>query len=77
VFVTGHAVLGPADGDFTRHCAVLERPVADVGPEYTPTAGRAGRRVRYRAYLCPVTGLCIDGAIVRAGEEPPVGLRLT
>ncbi|TWD11711.1 N-methylhydantoinase B [Streptomyces sp. T12] len=77
VSLTGRAVLGPADGDFTQYCAVLEQPVASHGPEFTPAAGRPGREVRYRAYLCPVTGLRIDGTVVRAGEELPPGLRLT
>jgi N-methylhydantoinase B len=77
VSLTGRAVLGPADGDFTSYCAILERPITDQGTEFLPTEGRIGKEMRYRAYLCPVTGLRIDGAIVRAGEELPPGIRLT
>jgi N-methylhydantoinase B len=74
---TGRAVLGPVTGNFKEHCAVLERPTSEVGPEYAAPAGRAGERMRYREYLCPVTGLRIDSEIVRPGEDMLHGMRLT
>ena len=76
VSVTGRAVLGPVTGNFQTHCAVLERPTSEVGPEYVPPAGRAGERIRYREFLCPVTGLRIDSEIVRPGEGMLHGVRL-
>ena len=74
--VTGRAVLGPVSGNFQEHCAVLERSTSAVGPEYVSAAGRAGEEMRYREFLCPVTGLRIDSEIVRPGEDMPNGLRL-
>jgi N-methylhydantoinase B len=76
VSVTGRAKLGPVTGNFKEQCAVLERPTGDVGPEYVSPSGRAGERMRYREFLCPVTGLRIDSEIVRPGEEMLHGLRL-
>jgi N-methylhydantoinase B len=74
--VTGRAVLGPVTGNFKEHCAVRERPTSEVGPEYVSPAGRAGERMRYREFLCPVTGLRIDSEIVRPGEDILQGVRL-
>jgi N-methylhydantoinase B len=76
VTVTGRAVLGPVTGNFKEHCAVLERPTSEVGPEYVSPPGRAGERMRYREFLCPVTGLRIDSEIVRPGEDMLHGVRL-
>jgi N-methylhydantoinase B len=76
VSVTGRAVLGPVSGNFKEHCAVLERPTSAVGPEYVSPAGRAGEAMRYREFLCPVTGLRIDSEIVRPGEDMLNGVRL-
>jgi N-methylhydantoinase B len=69
VSVTGRAVLAPAGGNFKDGCAVLERPLHDVAPEFAIRAGRAGHRIRYREYLCPVTGLRVDSEIVEEGHE--------
>ena len=76
VSVTGRAVLGPVTGNFKEHCAVLERPTSEVGPEYVSPAGRAGERMRYREFLCPLTGLRIDSEIVRPGEDMLHDVRL-
>ena len=76
VSVTGRAVLGTVSGNFKEHCAVLERPTSEVGPEYVSPAGRAGEAMRYREFLCPVTGLRIDSEIVRPGEDMLNGVRL-
>ena len=56
VTVTGRAVLTPASGNFKDGCAVLERPLRAVDPEFATREGRAGYLVRYREYLCPATG---------------------
>jgi N-methylhydantoinase B len=69
VSVTGRAVLAPAGGDFKDGCAVLERPLRDVAPEFATRVGRPGHRMRYREYLCPVTGLRVDSEIVEEGDE--------
>jgi N-methylhydantoinase B len=69
VSVTGRAVLAPAGGNFKDGCAVLERPLRDVAPEFATREGRAGHRMRYREYLCPVTGLRVDSEIIREGDE--------
>jgi N-methylhydantoinase B len=69
VSVTGRAVLAPAGGDFKAGCAVLERPLPDVDPEFASRAGRAGQRMRYREYLCPRTGLRVDSEILQEGDE--------
>jgi N-methylhydantoinase B len=69
VSVTGRVVLAPAGGNFKDGCAVLERPLHDVAPEFTAREGRAGHRTRYREYLCPVTGLRVDSEIVKEGDE--------
>ena len=76
VSVTGRAVLGPVTGNFKEHCAVLERPTSQVGPEYVSPPGRAGERMRYREFLCPVTGVRIDSEIVRPGEDTLHDVRL-
>jgi N-methylhydantoinase B len=76
VSVTGRALLGPVTGNFKERCSVLERPTSEVGPEYVSPAGRAGERMRYREFLCPVTGLRIDSEIVRPGEDMLHGVRL-
>ncbi|HEY4939590.1 MAG TPA: acetone carboxylase subunit gamma, partial [Actinomycetota bacterium] len=69
VSVTGRVVLAPAGGNFKDGCAVLERPLSDVAPEFATREGRAGHRMRYREYLCPVTGLRVDSEIIKEGDE--------
>lgn len=69
VTVTGRAVLAPASGNFKDGCAVLERPLHTVAPEFATREGRAGYLVRYREYLCPVTGLRVDSEIIKDGDE--------
>jgi N-methylhydantoinase B len=69
VSVTGRVVLAPVDGNFKDGCAVLERPLHQVAPEFASRAGRAGHRIRYREYLCPVSGLRVDSEIVKEGDE--------
>ncbi|MGW4560208.1 hydantoinase B/oxoprolinase family protein [Streptomyces sp. NPDC004365] len=70
VSVTGRAVLGPVTGNYKDGCAVLERPVRDLAPEYATHKARAGYTVRHREYLCPVTGLRIETEILRDGDKP-------
>jgi N-methylhydantoinase B len=69
VTVTGRAVLAPVGGNYKDGCAVLERPLRTVAPEFATRDGRAGYLVRYREYLCPVTGLRVDSEIVKDGDE--------
>jgi N-methylhydantoinase B len=69
VSVTGRAVLAAVGDNFKDGCAVLERPLHDVAPEFATREGRAGHRMRYREYLCPVTGLRVDSEIVKEGDE--------
>jgi N-methylhydantoinase B len=69
VTVTGRVVLASAGGNFKDGCAVLEHPLYDVAPEFAAREGRAGQRMRYREYLCPVTGLRVDSEIVKEGDE--------
>ncbi len=69
VTVTGRAVLAPAGGNFKDGCAVLERPLRTVAPEFATREGRAGYLTRYREYLCPVTGLRVDSEIVKEGDQ--------
>jgi N-methylhydantoinase B len=70
VTVTGRAVLALAGSNFKDGCAVLERPLHSVAPEFATRDGRAGYQARYREYLCPVTGLRVDSEIVKPGDEP-------
>jgi N-methylhydantoinase B len=70
VTVSGGALLGPTSGNFKDGCAVLERPVRELGPEYAIREGRAGWTVRYREYLCPITGRRIDTELLREGDAP-------
>jgi len=69
VTVTGRAVLGPASGNFKDGCAVLERPLRTVAPEFGTREGRAGYQALYREYLCPITGLRVDSEIINEGDE--------
>jgi N-methylhydantoinase B len=69
VSLTGRVVLAPATGNFKDGCAVLERPLPDVAPEFATREGRAGHRARYREYLCPATGLRVDSEILKEGDE--------
>jgi N-methylhydantoinase B len=69
VTVTGRAVLARASGNFKDGCAVLERPLHTVAPEFATPEGRAGYLMRYREYLCPVTGLRVDSEIIKGGDE--------
>ena len=69
VSLTGRVVLARAGGNFKDGCAVLERPLHDVAPEFATREGRAGQRARYREYLCPVTGLRVDSEIIKEGDE--------
>jgi N-methylhydantoinase B len=69
VSVTGRAVLAPVGGNFKDGCAVLEHPLRDIAPEFAVHEGRAGHLVRYREYLCPVTGLRVDSEILKEGDE--------
>jgi N-methylhydantoinase B len=69
VTVTGRAVLAPASGNYKEGCAVLERPLRMVAPEFATREGRAGYQMRYREYLCPVTGLRVDSEIISEGDE--------
>jgi len=70
VTVSGRALLGPTSANFKDGCAVLERPVRELGPEFATQEGRAGWTVRYREYLCPITGRRIDTELLREGDEP-------
>ncbi|WP_433754495.1 hydantoinase B/oxoprolinase family protein [Nocardia sp. CA-135398] len=67
---TGRALLGPVDGNYKQHCAVLDRPVHELGPEYATAEQRAGFAIRFREYLCPITGLRVETEILRDGDEP-------
>lgn len=69
VTVTGRAVLAPASGNYKDGCAVLERPLHTVAPEFATRRGRAGYLMRYREYLCPVTRLRVDSEIIADGAE--------
>jgi N-methylhydantoinase B len=77
VTVTGRAVLAPASGNYKDGCAVLERPLHTVAPEFATRRGRAGYLMRYREYLCPVTGLRVDSEIIADGTDKraPMWLR--
>ena len=70
VTVTGRAVLAPGSGNFKDGCAVRERLLRTVAPEFATREGRVGYLVRYREYLCPVTGLRVDSEIIAAGDDP-------
>ncbi|WP_326836937.1 hydantoinase B/oxoprolinase family protein [Amycolatopsis rhabdoformis] len=67
---TGRALLGPVTAGYKDGCAVLERSLRDLGPEFATHEARAGYTVRYREYLCPVTGLRVETEILREGDEP-------
>jgi Hydantoinase/oxoprolinase N-terminal region len=64
-------VLSAKDGPVAgvHGCAVLERPLRTVAPEFATRPGRAGYLMRYREYLCPVTGLRVDSEILADGGE--------
>jgi len=62
-------VLAPASGNFKDGCDVLERPLRTLAPEFATRPGRAGYLMRYREYLCPVTGLRVDSEILADGGE--------
>jgi N-methylhydantoinase B len=62
-------VLAAASGNFKDGCAVLQRPLHEVDPEFATREGRAGHRTRYREYLCPITGLRVASEIVKDGDE--------
>ncbi|WP_433293489.1 hydantoinase B/oxoprolinase family protein [Pseudonocardia sp. CA-142604] len=70
VTVTGRALLGPITANYKQRCAVRERPIRELGPEFATREGRAGWAIRYREYLCPVTGRRIDTELLREGDEP-------
>jgi N-methylhydantoinase B len=69
VTATGRAVLAAATGNFKDGCAVLERPLRMVAPEFATPEGRGGHLMRYREYLCPVTGLRVDSEILTEDGE--------
>ncbi|MER7558640.1 hydantoinase B/oxoprolinase family protein [Nocardioides sp. NPDC126508] len=79
VFVTwtGRVVLGPTSADPRRGCAVIDQPIHEFALEYATDESRAGWTVRYREYLCPVTGLRVDSEILRDGDEPMQTIALT
>ncbi|HKN53967.1 MAG TPA: acetone carboxylase subunit gamma, partial [Amycolatopsis sp.] len=70
VTVTGRADLGPAEVSYKDGCAVRERPLRVVAPEFGTTEDRPGRNVLLREYLCPRTGLRVGTEILREGDEP-------
>jgi N-methylhydantoinase B len=78
VFATlpGRAVLGPTNDDPKAGCAIIDQLVREFAPEYATEETRAGWSVRYREYLCPVTGYRIDSEIIREGDEPTRGMSL-
>ena len=60
VTVTGRAVLAPASGNFKDGCAVLERPLQTVGPEFAtredgPVASRDTANTCARSRACGST----------------------
>jgi hypothetical protein len=59
-------VLSTKDGPVA---GVLERPLRTLAPEFATRPGRAGHLMRYREYLCPVTGLRVDSEIIAEGGE--------
>jgi N-methylhydantoinase B len=77
VSTTGRAVLGSVPGNYKDGCAVRERPVHEVAPEYATREGRAGWEILYREYLCPLTGRRIDSEILRAGDASLHDIQLT
>jgi N-methylhydantoinase B len=70
VSVSGRAVLGPVTKGYKQGCAVLDRPVRELGPEFATDEHRAGHSIVYREYLCPVTGYRLESEILRQGDEP-------
>src|SRR5437879_5262439 len=40
-----------------------------LGDPFATGEGRAGHRMRYREYLCPVTGLRVDSEIIKEGDK--------
>ena len=76
VSAAGRRVLGSIDENYKDGCAVLERPLPKVAEEYRTRDGRAGAGMRYREYLCPVTGYRIDSEVVRAGDTQLHDIRL-
>ena len=43
--------------------------MSSVDPAFATREGRAGHRMRYREYLCPVTGLRVDSEIIKEGDK--------
>ncbi|MFI5436152.1 hydantoinase B/oxoprolinase family protein [Rhodococcus baikonurensis] len=72
VFVTktARAVLGPTTGNFKERAAYLDRPIHETAVEYTTDSTRAGWTVRYREYLCPISGLRLETEILRDLDTP-------
>lgn len=76
VTLTGRADLGRVDGNYKDGCAIRERPLRAVAPEFGTTDDRSGWNVLLREYLCPRTGLRVGTEILRDGDEPLHDIRL-
>jgi N-methylhydantoinase B len=64
----GRILLGRAADGYRHGCAVAERPIGELGPEFYARAGRPGDAMVYREYLCPITGTRLEAEIVRRGD---------
>ncbi|MGZ4566705.1 MAG: hydantoinase B/oxoprolinase family protein [Blastococcus sp.] len=76
VTVSGRVILGPTSRDPKFGSAVKDQLIREFAREYGTNDSRAGWTVRYREYLCPVTGYRIDSEILRDGDEPIRGSAL-
>lgn len=57
--------LGAASANYKDAAVVLERPVRELGPEFSCTDEDMADRFVFREFICPVTGFRIDTEIAR------------
>jgi N-methylhydantoinase B len=64
------ADLGPATANYKDDALRRDTLVRHVAPEHEVADTEMADRVRFREYLCPVTGLRIDTELIADGDEP-------
>lgn len=74
--VKGRVNLGPTTQDPKNAGAVRETFVHEFASEYDTVETRPGWNMKYREYLCPVTGIRFDSEIIREGDEATRGSSL-
>jgi N-methylhydantoinase B len=64
------ADLGPVTANYKDAALVRDTLIRHVAPEHEVADTEMADRIRFREFLCPVTGLRIDTELLADSDEP-------